>query len=152
MVRALVLLLALVVVIVGVRFVRLLARGKHEVGGWLTGNFDDTPLGRLRTGWFSERPQREEHRQLFVFACRAFRCADGVFAEGPARCTTSVWADERAAFGDRLAKELDRLVVFDPELAVSEEAMLRAKEEFRRWLDRLRALDETSPLPPSCRS
>lgn len=141
MVRAVVVLLALVVVIVGVRIVRQFAKGQREIDGWLSGDFDRTSLGYHLTDWFAKRPQREEQRKLFVLTCRAFRCDDGMIAEHLTRCVLSAWAEERETFGDRLAKDLDKMFTFDPELAVSEEAMLHGKEEFQRSLDHLRALD-----------
>jgi hypothetical protein len=126
-------------------YVRRLWTGHRLVASILTGQFDQARAGRQFSAWFKERPAREEQRGLFVQLTVGLGCPSGVVADRLMQCVMEAWREQGALFGDMLAEEIDRLIVFDPPKGREQAEQQRiALEKLRDLQARLRALD--SPL------
>ncbi|SRR6266536_508590 len=124
------------------RFFRQFWTGRKLANGLLSGRFDDSPVAQQFAIWFSERPAREEQRQIFVEFATTARCPSGVVAERLMQCVTEVWRGHGAELGDTLAKEIDRMFTFDPPKSAEQAEQQRAaKQGIADLQTHLRALD-----------
>lgn len=123
-------------------FLRQLLTGRRLVNSLLSGEFDDSAIGQQFTTWFTDRPAREEQRQIFVQVTLGLHCPSGVVADRLMHCITKVWSGHGARFGDILAQEIERLITFDaPKSGEQAEQQRVAKQGLEYLKARLRALD-----------
>jgi len=131
-----------VALVVIVPFVRLLWTGNSFATSLGTGDFYQSQLGCALAAWFKERCERVEQRALFVQAAIGLCCPSDVVAERLMGCIMNVWRGDGARFGDLLAVELDKLIVFDhpkdQENAELQQVVLLTFDEFKMHL---RSLD-----------
>jgi hypothetical protein len=108
----------------------------------LTGEFDQSTVGQEMAQWFKERPARVEQRNLFVQVALGLRSPSGIVADRLMACIMKVWRGEGARFGDELAEQIDRMIVFDPP-GTPEQVQLQqvALQKFSEFKAKLRSLD-----------
>jgi hypothetical protein len=93
-------------------FFRRLKAGNQLMSSLITGDFDDSELGKQLAAWFTERPARVTQRNMFM----EFVCAMRVKPESAAMrlmdCIMKTWGGGQ--FGDLLSQQLDDIIIFDP--------------------------------------
>lgn len=133
---------AVALLVLAAPLVRRMWRGNRFIASLLSGEFDQSSVGREFAAWFNERPTRSEQRNLFVQLAIAKGCPRGIVADRLMACIMKVWRGEGAAFGDILAQELERLIVFDtPNTPEQAQLQQNASEGFAYFKARLRSLD-----------
>jgi hypothetical protein len=144
--------ITLVAVVVGATFVCRLRSGHRLGASLLSGQFGPSPTEQQFAAWFTEHPSRGEQRDLFVQLTRGLNCSSGAVADRLRHCIMETWRGQGARFGDLLARELDRLIVFDPPKGEEQVEQQRTACEMLVGLKvRLRALDKTEAVQ-SCRA
>jgi hypothetical protein len=129
----------LVGVLASAPFVRHFLLGRRIVTSLLSGRFDQSTLGRQLSIWFAERPSREDQRAMFVQVTIGIGCPSGPIADRLMRCIMEVWRGQGGRFGDLLAQEIDKVVVYDPpkneaqveQQRVAREALVNLKNQLR---------------------
>jgi hypothetical protein len=131
-----------IALLVAAPLIRRTWTGSRLVTSLLTGQFDQSRVGRQFAEWFNERPARSEQRNSFVQFALGMGCPSGIVADRLMACIMKVWGGEGVAFGDTLVQELERLVVFDPP-STPEQVQLQqnALEQLANFKARLRSLD-----------
>jgi hypothetical protein len=116
--------------------------GSRFISSVLTGDFDESPVGRQFAAWFTERPERSIQRDLVKLTI-GVGGPKGIVAERVIDSVMKVWRGGGAQFGDLLANQLDQIVVFSPPTTDEQAASQRvAKDTLNELKARLRALDE----------
>jgi len=116
--------------------------GSRFISSVLTGDFDESPVGRQFAAWFTEHPERSIQRDLFVKLTIGVGGPKGIVAERVIDSMMKVSGGGGAQFGDLLANQLDQIVVFSPPSTDEQAASQRvAKDTLNELKARLRALD-----------
>jgi hypothetical protein len=136
-----------VALIVAVPLVGRMWKGDRFVNSLLTGEFDQSQLGRQCAAWFNERSTRSEQRSMFVQLTSGIGCPSGLVADRLMACIMKVWGGNGALFGETLVQELDRLVVFDPTNATPVQLQQNASAKLEHYKARLRSLDSAQSIP-----
>jgi len=131
------------VVVIAITVIATLIRhlwiGNRFVTSLLTGKLDQSRVGRLLAEWFNERPAWAEQRDRFVHFSLGIGWPRGIVADRLMGCIRKVWCGDGDRFGDLLAQEIERLVVFDPPNTPEQTRLQRiALEKFSEFKARLR--------------
>ena len=111
------------------------------ISSLMSGNFDDSDVGRQLAAWFAERPQRVTQRQVFVdLLVQGLRSKPESVAMRLMDCIMKSWGGEQ--FGHLLAQKLDEAITFDPPKDQAQvEHQRRARSMMDGYKQQLRALD-----------
>ena len=124
-------------------FLRRLSAGNRLMSSLLSGEFDNSEVGKRLHSWFAERPARNTQRQLFIQTV----CSLGAKPESAAAklmdCIMKARGGER--FGDLLSRQLDEMITFDPPRDASQaEQQNQARALLNDFKKRLCSLDEVN--------
>ena len=121
-------------------FFRRLKAGNQMMSSLITGNFDNSELGKQLSAWFVERSARVTQRDMFVQVV----CGMGVKPESAAMkimdCIMKSWSGGQ--FGELLSRQLDEAIAFDsPRDSAQAEQQRNAKSLLEGLKQKLRVLD-----------
>jgi len=128
--------------LVAATVIRRMWTGNRLVTSLLTGEFDQSQIGRQFAAWFNERPERSEQRIAFVQIASRMGCSSGMVADRLMTCIMKAWRESGFLFGEALVQELELMIVFDsPTTPEQIELQQKGLAAFATLKERLRLLD-----------